>query len=84
MIIYFIKSNVKRIGNSKILNFIICASVVGISFKVFKNNTAFNIYSYKIYPYFLIGVLSIFLVITIGVFIKKRIKKNNTAYSNNK
>lgn len=84
MIIYFIKSNVKRIGNSKILNFIICTLIVGISFKVFKNNTAFNIYSYKIYPYFLIGLLLIFLVITIGIFIKKRIKKNNKAYSNSK
>lgn len=74
MITYFIKSNIKRIGNSKTLNFIICALIVIISYRVFNNNTSFNIYSYKTYPYFLIGLLCIFLIITIGIFIKRRIE----------
>ena len=75
MILYFIKTNIKKKGNSKILNFIICALTVGISYKVFNNNTVFNNYSYKIYPYFLIALISIYAIISISIIIKKKIKK---------
>ncbi len=74
MITYFIATNIKRKNNSKILNLIICSFIVGISYKVFNNNTVFNNYTYKIYPYFLIGLMIIFLIITISIFIKKRIE----------
>lgn len=75
MILYFIKTNIKKQGNSKILNIILCTLVVGISYKVFNNNTMFNNYSYKIYPYFCGTLMIIFLIITITIFIKKRIEK---------
>ena len=77
MIVYFIKSNVKQKGNSKILNFIICSLFVWASHKVFDNNTVFNNYTYKTYPYFLGALMIIFLVICISIFVKKRIEKKN-------
>lgn len=75
MITYFIKTNIKRKENSKILNFLICIIIVGTSYKVFNNNTTFNNYTYKTYPYFLGALMLIFLIITISIFIKKCIKK---------
>lgn len=75
MILYFIKINIKRKENSKILNFLICTIVVVLSYKIFNNNTMFNNYSYKIYPYFCISLMIIFLIITITIFIKKCIEK---------
>lgn len=77
MILYFIKTNLKRKENSKILNIILCILVVTISYKVFNNNTMFNNYSYKTYPYFCGALIIIFLIITIAIFIKKCIEKKN-------
>jgi len=75
MILYFIKTNIKRKNNSKTLNILLCILVVATSYKVFNNNTMFNNYSYKIYPYFCGALIIIFLIITITIFIKKRIEK---------
>ena len=84
MILYFIKTNIKRKENSKILNFLICTIVVSLSYKIFNNNTMFNNYSYKIYPYFCGALITIFAIITIIIFIKKGIDKNKKAYNKNK
>ena len=75
MITYFIKINIKRTGNSKILNFILCALLAIVSYRVFDNNTVFNNYTYKTYPYFLGGLMIIFIIIFIGSLIKKLLKK---------
>ena len=77
MILYFIKTNVKRKGNSKILNFILCILIVVVSYSVFDNNTVFINYTYKIYPYFLGGLMVIFLVVYVGIFVKRRIEKKS-------
>ena len=76
MILYFIKTNIKRKENSKILNLLLCTIVVVLSYKIFNNNTMFNNYSYKIYPYFCGTLMIIFLIITVSIFIKKCIENN--------
>lgn len=84
MILYFIKSNIKRKDNSKILNLLLCILIVGVSYKIFNNNTMFNNYSYKIYPYFCGALIFIFLVLTISIFIKKGIEKKKISYNKSK
>lgn len=75
MIVYFIKTNIKRQGNNKILNFIICSMITILAYKSFNSNTIFNNYTYKIYPYLLSTLLIIFILIVVAIFIKKCIKK---------
>lgn len=75
MIVYFIKSNIKRQGNSKILNFIIVIIITFGAYKAFSSNTSFNNYTYKIYPYFLSILTLLFILIAITIFIKRCIKK---------
>jgi len=77
MIVYFVKTNIKRKDNSKFLNFIICALLALVSYRVFDNNTVFNNYTYKTYPYFLGTLMIIFFVVTMGIFVKKRIEKKS-------
>lgn len=84
MILYFIKTNIKRKGNSEILNLLICTLVVGLSYKIFNNNTMFNNYSYKIYPYFCGTLITTFGVITISIFIKKCIENRKNSYTKSK
>lgn len=84
MILYFIKINIKRKENSKILNILICSLVVYLSYKIFNNNTMFNNYSYKIYPYFCGALITIFIIITISIFIKKRIENKKISYTKSK
>ena len=84
MILYFIKINIKRKENSKILNLLICSIIVFLSYKIFNNNTMFNNYSYKIYPYFCGALIIIFGIITITIFIKKCIEKNKVTYNKSK
>lgn len=75
MIVYFIKANIKRKGNSKILNFTLCIVITILAYKAFSSNTVFNNYTYKIYPYFLSTLTIIFILIAVTIFIKKCIKK---------
>lgn len=85
MILYFIKTNIKRKENSKILNLLISIIIIIIlSYKIFNNNTMFNNYSYKIYPYFCGALITIFLIITLTIFIKKCIDKKKKAYTKSK
>lgn len=75
MTLYYIKSNIKRNGNSKILNIILCLTIIIFSYKLFKNNTIFNNYIYYVYPYILLSVLIISIIITINIIIRKALKK---------
>lgn len=74
IILYFLKGNIKRGKNSKIVNLILCLATIFISYKIFYNNTVFNNYTYHIYPYILMILFSIFIILAIGIFIKKKIK----------
>ncbi len=76
MIFYYIKGNIKKEKNSKILNFILCLGAVIISYNVFHNNTNFNFYTYKIYPYILGALLSNYIIIFGGILFRKIFKKN--------
>lgn len=78
MITYFIKNNIKRQGNSKLLNLILCLIMIITSYNVFKNNTVFNNYTYKVYPYILSSLLVIFFIIFISILIKKIFNKHKT------
>ncbi len=75
MIFYYIKCNITKEKNSKIINLILCLLAIIISYKAFDNNTNFNYYTYKIYPYILGALFTMYLIIYIGDIIKK--KKNN-------
>lgn len=75
MIFYYIKGNIKKKENSKILNALIVLVVVIASYKLFKNNTFFNNYLSKCYPYILALLFLIYIVIATGIFIKKKMKK---------
>lgn len=76
MIIYYIKGNIKRRGNNRVLNAIVVLVIVTASYKLFKNNTFFNNYLSTCYPYVLLVLFLIFIIITIGIFIKNKIKKD--------
>ena len=75
MSLYYVKSNIKKNDNNKILNIIICMLMVFLSYKLFKNNTVFNNYIYHVYPYILIGIFSIFVIASINIIIRKLLKK---------
>lgn len=75
MLLYYIKANIQRKKNSKILNTLIMALVIIFSYYVFKNNTTFNYCVYKYYPIILMVLFGIIIIISISIFIKKRIKK---------
>lgn len=75
MILYYIKSNIKRNGNSKLLNIILCLSMIIFSYKAFKNSTVFNNYIYYVYPYVLLAIFTISVLTIINIFIRKIFKK---------
>ncbi len=75
MIFYYIKGNIMQKKESKIFNLFLCLGIIFVSYKVFCNNTLFNNYTYKVYPYFL-GIL-LFIYLLIGIFIFVRRKRKN-------
>ena len=75
MIIYYISKNIKRSGKSKLLNTIIVIITILVSYNIFKNNTSFNSYLYEYYPYILSALLIMYIVITLTIFIRKKLKK---------
>lgn len=75
IILYYIKTNIKRKGNSKLLNIFLCIIVIILSYNIFKNNTQFNNYIYMYYPYILLTLLIIYIIIALSIIIKKKITK---------
>lgn len=75
MIIYYLIKNIKKNGNSKILNILVGSIIIFLSYKSFRNNTAFNSYLYNYYPYILSLLTVMYFVISISIFIKKKLKK---------
>lgn len=70
--IYFITNNIKKNNNSKILPIIVSMLMLFISIKLFKSNTEFNNYTYYILPFIRIITLSILVITTIVIIIKKK------------
>lgn len=75
VILYFLKGNIKKSQNSKILNLILCFSISYIAYLVFYNNTVFNNYTYHIYPYLILSLFIVFIIIAIRIFIYQKLKK---------
>ena len=73
MTIYSVSKNIKN-KESKLINFIITILMIILSYLLFKNNTSFNEYLYTIYPYLLLPIPIIYVIIFIGAVIKKKYK----------
>ena len=58
--------------NNKIINLIIIIITIVLSINIFKNNTSFNYYLDSIYPYILLSLLIVFIIIFIFTCIKKK------------
>lgn len=75
MTMYSVSKNIKN-KDSKILNLIIAIAMIVAAYLIFKNNTSFNEYLYKTYPYItLLPLLVIYVIIFFGVIFKKKLKK---------
>ena len=73
MTIYSVGKNIKNKEN-KLINLIVTILMIILSYLLFKNSTSFNEYLYTIYPYLLIPLLVIYIIIFIGALIKKKYK----------
>lgn len=62
--------------NNNILNILLIIISIYLSYKLFKNNTIFDSYILHYYPYILLIVLIIFILISITILLKKCIKNN--------
>ena len=71
--IYSISENIKNNG-SKLINLIVTILMIISSYLLFKNNTSFNEYLYTIYPYLLLPISIIYVIIFIGAVIQKKYK----------
>lgn len=68
----YIKNNISKEKNNKIINLIIIIITIVLSINIFKNNTSFNYYLDSIYPYILLSILIVFIIIFIFTCIKKK------------
>lgn len=64
------------VPQKKSINIILIILMIFLSYKLFKNNTTFNCYIFKIYPFILLSLFLIFLLIFLTIIIKKKYKKN--------
>ena len=72
IVVYYIQNTIKKDDNSKTLPAIILAIIIFLDIIIFKNNTIFTNFTLKIYPYSNLLLFIIMIIISIGVFIKKR------------
>lgn len=79
LIVYYLKNTLKstkiKIINSNILTYIISGLILLSSTLIFKNNTLFNNYVSKIFPYIMAILLPIYILLAIKIYINK--KKGN-------
>ncbi len=73
--IYFISSGIKKVKNSKLVPIIVIGIIITMVLVIFKSNTYFNFYILNIYPYILLGLFSLFVIVVIGALVKKKKKK---------
>lgn len=72
LIIYYVSSSVHKKSKSLLPTILMIILVLGATF-VFKNNTIFYEFGYNIFPYANLMLLSIFVIIGINIFIRKRL-----------
>jgi len=73
-VVYYILNSIKPCNKSKILPIVVTSVILFCSMFFFKNNIVFNNYTYTIVPYIRVILLSIYILLFIGVVIKKNIK----------
>ena len=73
--LYYIKETITK-QNKQIINISLIIILVISSYKVFKNNTIFDNHILNYYPYNLLAILIIFIIISITIMIRKLLKKN--------
>lgn len=72
---YYICNNIKKEDKPKKLAILIVAIAILLSLYIFKNNTTFNIYISKIYPYILAFMFLLLLITAIIIFIRRKTRK---------
>lgn len=72
IITYYISNTIIKEKNNKILNLLLAITLPIISYKLFTNNTAFNNYTFKVYPYILTILIFIYIITFIGAFLKRK------------
>ena len=72
IITYYISNTIIKEKNNKILNLLLAIILPIISYKLFTNNTTFNNYTFKVYPYILTILIFIYIIIFIGAFLKRK------------
>ncbi len=72
--IIYIKDSITK-TNNKIINLIIIIFIIISSILLFKNNTFFNHYLDSVYPYILMILFGIYIIMFIVIIIKKCIKR---------
>ena len=73
--IYYISNTIKKVKKNKLVSIGVIAITIIMVLTLFKSNTHFNLYIYYIYPYILLGLLGLFVIVMIGAWVKKK-KKN--------
>lgn len=72
MVIFAISKNITSKRNSSIIDYILTIIMIIMPRILFKNNTTFNEYLYKLYPYLMLPLLIIYIIIFIGIIFKKK------------
>ena len=72
LVIYYISFGIKKTSN-KIVPSICYIIMIIVSLYIFKNNTIFYNFCLDIFPYINLGLLLIFVIIGINIFIRKRL-----------
>ena len=81
MVIYYIKNTIKKDSKSNFIYIFIIALIVLLNLIIFKNNTTFTNFAYKIYPYSNLGLFIIIIIISITIFIKNMLNNKKKTLS---
>ena len=66
---------IKNLNAETLMDLIIAIIMILLAYFLFKNNTSFNEYLYKMYPYTtLLPLIIIYVIIFIGVILKKKLR----------
>lgn len=74
-VVYYISNSIKPFNKSKVMPIIITILILFGSFVLFRNNTVFNDYTYTKVPYIRAILLLVYILLFIGVLVKKKVNK---------
>lgn len=72
LVVYYIKNTIKKDNNSIVIPTIILTTIIILDLIIFKNNTMFNSFVSKIYPYSNLLLFALIILISLSVFIKNK------------